>query len=481
MKPSPLSRRELLNTSLSAASVAALASCGKNLRAQDDSGQLSAASIEHVIFIMLENRSFDHVLGSRLLLEGQAVNGLVDGMSNTANDGTAYPIAPSAISCVNSPPHSWTSSRAQLADGGMSGFVTEYEASGAGHPGEVMGYLTRAEVPVTSALADQYLACDAWFCSVMGPTWPNRMYANAGTSDGQKDNAFPEGGAFTFPTLWSHLDTIDVPWMYYYFDLPFIGLFAGALRDGFHGLLDDFVRDCEQGSLKPVSWIDPGFSFNDDHPPHHVGLGQEFLAAIFEALGKSPLWEKCLVVFTYDEHGGFFDHVVPPTCADDHADEGFDQLGFRVPALVVGPWVKQGVATEIFDHTSWLKYLCDSYGIEPWTLRIASSNSIAACIDTDRMARNEPLPPPVLPGMEIVDEDALGSECFGGGLGPTPPPASAHHSGQPKLEAFIQKFHPRSDQTARGLAQLERIREGIRARVQADDLARQHALAGRPT
>jgi phospholipase C len=289
------------------------------------------------------------------------------------------------------------------------------------------------------------------------------MFGHAGTSDGQQDNNLPEGGGFTFPTLWTHLDAIAVPWKYYYFDLPFIGLFEGHLKDGYHGMLEDFLDDCEKGTLPPVSWVDPGFTYNDDHPPHHVSMGQEFLAAVLDGLGKSPLWERCLVIITYDEHGGFFDHVPPPTCEDDNADKGFDQLGFRVPGLIVGPWVKQGVRSEAFDHTSWLKYLCDVYAIEPWTTRIATATSIAAAIDTDRMARNEPLPPPSLPGLEFVDEDSLGDECFGGGLGPTAPPAAdSPESGQPELEAFIRDHFPRFDRTTEGPARLRLIRRRLR-------------------
>jgi phospholipase C len=460
----PLSRR----TFLSGASGAALAGCLP--KADDSAAPVMPGTIEHVIFIMMENRSFDHMMGSRALLEGAAVDGLTNGMANTGSDGTVYPIAPSTVSCLPSPPHSWTSSHTQFDEGANTGFVTEYEDHGADTPGEVMGYMTRVELPVSYALADQFCLCEQWFCAVLGPTWPNRMFGHAGTSDGQKDNSFPEGGGFTFPTIWTHLDAIGVPWKYYYFDLPFIGIFDGHLKNGFHGFLEDFIQDCEKGDLPPVVWVDPGFTYNDDHPPHHVSLGQEFIAAVFDAIGRSALWEKCLVVLTYDEHGGFFDHVAPPTCEDDNSDDGFDQLGFRVPTLVVGPWVKQGVSSEVYNHASWLKYLCEIHAIEPWTTRIATSNSIALCIDEDRMARNEPLPPPVIPGLEFVDEDALGSECFGGGLGPTAPPSESADaawtppaSAQRELEAFIRSRMPQHDGTASGRERLRMIRRRLRA------------------
>ncbi len=210
----------------------------------------------------------------------------------------------------------------------------------------------------------------------MGPTWPNRFYAHAGTSEGQPDNAFPSGGAFTFPTVWTQLDAVGVPWRYYYVDMPFIGLFSGHMRAGSTGLLEDFLDDAEKGRLPAVVWIDPGFTFHDDHPPHHPGLGQELIATVYRALAAAPHWGRCLLVVTYDEHGGLFDHVAPPTTTDDFARQGFDQMGFRVPTLLLGPYVRRGVEHTAFDHTSWLKYMRERHEITPWTSRIEAAGAL---------------------------------------------------------------------------------------------------------
>ena len=407
------SRREVLLSGL--ATMAACAAAGDDSAADTaGSGAVVPGRIDHVIFLMMENRSFDHVLGSLSLLEGRVeVDGLAAGMSNPDAGGVAHVVRPTTVDCVPDPPHGWTSSHDQFNGGANDGFVVAYARAGAPDPGEVMAYLTRDDAPISYALADQFAVCHAWHASVMGPTWPNRFYAHAGTSDGQRGNDLREGGqAFTFPTVWHKLEDAGVDWKYYYSDIPFLGLFDGLMPLGKHAFVEDFLTDVAAGALPAVSWIEPGFTYNDDHPPHHVGLGQEFLARVVAALGASPLWERCLLVVTYDEHGGFFDHVPPPTTQDDHADEGFDQVGFRVPALLVGPWVRQGPVEARFDHASWLKYVCELHGIAPWTARIVAANSVALGLDAARMARGEPLPAPVLPPFDL-DDASIPPQCFG--------------------------------------------------------------------
>jgi phospholipase C len=411
-----------------------------------------AATIDTVIVLMMENRSFDHYLGGMRLVEGRDdIDGLDATMSNPDSDGVEIPVSPATVDCVADPGHSWGDSHRQFNDGANDGFVTEYESRAPNDVlGEVMSYQVRENLPITWALADAYTVCDAWFCSVMGPTWPNRFYGHAGTSDGQTNNDFPSGGAFTFPTVWSKLDEVGVPWKYYYTDVPYIGLFAGHFRDETVGFLEDFVRDVERGKLPPVVWIDPGFTYNDDHPPHHPGLGQELIAIVYEALARSPQWDRCLLVITYDEHGGFYDHVAPPTTDDDHADEGFDQLGFRVPTLLVGPYVRKGVDHTVYDHTSWIKFVCERFGIEPWTARIRAANSIASALDEDRMSRAEAAAPATLPDFDL-DDASVGPECgYGGG-----PPSTT------EIERWVRLVRPeldRSSQVPEIMAALARAR-----------------------
>lgn len=437
------------------------AGCTPAPKATGDSAAV-AATIDHIIVVMFENRSFDHFLGALKLEEGREVDGLDATMSNPDRDGNPVTVHPAEVDCLFDPPHGWNSSHQQWNNGANDGFVTEYTADGAPSPAEVMGYMTRSDLPVSYALADAYTVCDRYFCSVMGPTWPNRFYGHAGTSDGQDDNAFPEGGAFTFPTVWNKLDEAGVSWKYYYTDLPFIGLFENGLKEGFYGMFEDFINDCANGALPSVSWVDPGFSYNDDHPPHFVGLGQEFLGMLYQALSTSPQWNRCLLLITYDEHGGFFDHVSPPTTEDDHATEGFDQLGFRIPVLVVGPFVKPGVNSDVLDNTSWLKLVCERFGITPWTKRIEAATSLAVVLDADRMAADQPNAPADAPTPEY-DQDTLGPECFGGGLGPTAPPTAPPGAG-PKggLIAWVGEHHPHLDHRGDVVERFARLRTAYR-------------------
>lgn len=413
MPPSKLSRRDALRAAAAAATAAA---CDPKAQLKGDSGgPTGPGSIEHVVFIMMENRSFDHFMGARALVEGVSdEDGLTADMSNPMPDGT--PVTPYATvdPCPTDPPHSWGSSHAQFNDGACDGFVTEYADRGDAQDGGagVMAYLTRQDVPFTFAWADAYTVCDAWFSSVMCGTWPNRLYSHSGTAMGKKNNSLPEDTTFFEQrTIWQALDEKGVSWKYYYSDLPYIAVFKDHSDPERTVTIDHFFEDIANGELAQVTQIEPAFGYNDNHPPHHPGLGELFLASVYEAIAGSRFWDKCLIVITYDEHGGFFDHVPPPTVDDDRADEGFDQLGFRVPSLLIGPWVKQGVDHTVYDHTSYLKYLCEKFDIEPWTVRMQQANSLSAGLDFDRMERNDPLPAIDLPVFEF-DPETVGPECL---------------------------------------------------------------------
>lgn len=409
-RPRGWTRREALK---SAAAATAVACAPRGKTGDSDSAGVSAGQIDTVVMIMMENRSFDHWFGARKLEEGLSEDGLTADMTNLDNDGEAVAPFPLAEPCLDDPPHSWNGSHTQWNEGRNDGFVTNYAASSGTNGHNAMGYLRRSDLPISWALADAYTNCDRYFCSVMGPTWPNRIYGHAGSNLGVKGNDFVDGLPFMLPTVWQQVEAAGVDWAYYYADLPFIALLAYHYNEARTRLIDDFFKDAAAGRLPPVVWIDPAFTYNDNHPPKHHGFGEEFLKSVYEALAASPQWERMLVLITYDEHGGFYDHVPPPTTDDDYAEDGFDQMGFRVPATVIGPWVRKGVDSTVFDHTSWLKYLCDQHGIEPWTKRIAAANSLAAVLDTDAMAAGTPLAPITLPEFSIP-EVAYDPACAAG-------------------------------------------------------------------
>jgi phospholipase C len=355
------------------------------------------AKIEHVVVLMMENRSFDHMLGYLSLEGGRAdVDGLQAGMANDYG-GRSYPIhhlERTAFVPAEDPDHSGEATSVQIAGGAMNGFVDSFAAKlqqrgVTGHdPGLVMGYYNAGDLPVYDHLAAEFCVCDRWFSSVPGATWPNRLYAIAGRADGTRDDK-PSGEApfYDLPAFVRHLDAHDVSWRWYSYD-------PGTLRcvdkhywlthwDRFAyvdktklswktelkelPLIDEasssFLEDAARGTLPAVSWVDPNFKdsnlyggdSNDDHPPSDVRDGQLLVLSIYHALASGPLWDKTLLVITYDEHGGFHDHVPPPPAEDDDPAH-FDQYGIRVPALVVSPWVARGaVSHTVFDHTSIIK------------------------------------------------------------------------------------------------------------------------------
>lgn len=370
------------------------------------------SGITTIVSVMMENRSYDHYLGARAL-EGKGGDGLRLDMSNPLIDGTPVAVHAQTLDCLrNDPGHSWNAGHSQFNNGANDSFVKVHQSRyGLSNAGEPMGYYGRNELPVTYALADAGTVCDAWFCSLMSSTWPNRMYYLSAQSGGIKDNSTQEGG-YDWPSIFHRCDDAGVDWRYYYNDLPFAPLWRGVDPSKVRRMMWEFFDDAAAGTLPPVVFVEPSFGTNDDHPPHHPSLGQQFIASIYEALASSPQWENCLLVVTYDEHGGFFDHVPPPKAADDRAAAGFDQLGFRVPTIVAGPYVKPGhVSSVVYDHTSVLAHMERSFDLEPLTARDAAANDLMDCLDLDRLAAGDPLPPVQLPIVD-VDPASLPSYCF---------------------------------------------------------------------
>jgi phospholipase C len=438
-----------------------LAGCGDNLSAAggpgtgpDAGGDPDAAApqgITTMVIVMMENRSYDHYLGARAL-EGLGGDGLTAKMFNPDVDDSPIAVYRETDYCVADPPHGWDSSRVQMNGGANDGFVRAYRQA---HDGEkllpyVMGYFGREDIPFTWAVADQYASCDRWFSSVLGPTWPNRFYLHSGQSGGRMNNAFQQAD---WPAIQHRLNDAGIPWAYYYVDLPFVALFRDLPAQGFiKQFTGNFFDDAAAGTLPPVTFVDPGFTDNgnDDHPPHHPIRGQAFLASIYAALAASPQWNNSLLVITYDEAGGFFDHVAPPLAADDRAEAGFDQLGFRVPTVVAGPYVKKGhVSSVVRDHASVLAHLGGMLGLEPLTARVAAAADLSELIDQDRLAALDPEPPGPMPAIE-VDESTIEAECSG-----------AKELTDIEKLANTGFFPPELDQRHRGRAMLYEIGDAL--------------------
>jgi phospholipase C len=323
---------------------------------------------------------------------------------------------------------------------------------------------------------------------VMGPTLPNRAYWHAATSAGlDNNNAVLEtfGAGVPVPTIYNRLEEAGIDWAYYFGSLSVVSLISNAgpfqidlgpndgtghIRRFGDGKLGNgqFFKDAAAGTLPPVVYIDPGFGFNDDHPPVHPILGQEMIGAVYTALAKSPQWKNCLLVVTYDENGGYYDHVPPPTTVDDTMEQfgvpGFEQMGFRVPTLVAGPYVKQNyISSVVYDHTSALKHLANHFGLEPLNPRMAAANDLSDCIDFERLEAGNPAPPIKLPEFDSdewpFDADTCVSE--GGFLtGPNGPVANDPISEW--ADANPGKFGPNEDIRADRVAYLRSIRDYLR-------------------
>ena len=347
------------------------------------------AGIDTFVVLCMENRSFDHYLGSLSLIEGRAeVDGLTGSESNPDPDGNPVGVHVLDTFTPADPPHSWGPCHDQWDDGANDGFVKAHAGSS---QDDVMGYYLRWQLPITYALADQAALCDRWHCSLLGPTWPNRFYLHGATSMGQKGN-LPVAG---FTSIFSRLNDAGVSNMNYHQGVAWAT--GGYLKlDNLAGI-DSFFDAAAAGTLPQFSLIDPQFygnGANDDHPDHDVRMGQALIASVVAALAQSPQWERCLLAITYDEHGGFFDHVSPPECVDER--EEFQRLGFRVPGIVVGPHVKRGcVVHDLLEHVSVAATLTRRFGLEPLNDRVAATADLSVCIDERRLS--DPLAPPVLP------------------------------------------------------------------------------------
>lgn len=397
-------------------------------------GDGEVGGITTYVYMMLENRSYDHYFGARSMLEGRPGDGLQ--MSFRNNDLGGKPIAPWEPAlhqmCDPDPPHGWRTLHSSWNGGACDDFVRQHQIE---HQSNTlidpMQYLTRTQLPISYALADAYTSCDRWFCSVMGPTLPNRAYWHAATSFGigPHDDANTEIlSAFSsvpVPTIYHRLHDKGIPWAYYYGSISVLSLLGnpgpyqldlgpadgtGNIRQfgDYQGAAGQFFRDAAAGTLPPVTYIDPYFYLNDDHPPIHPIHGQMLIAAVYRALATSPQWNNCMLVITYDENGGFFDHVSPPTTADDtlskYGVDGFQQMGFRVPTLVAGPYVKSGhVSSVTYDHTSALKHLKVAFGLESLNARMDAANDLMDCIDLEALAAGKPRQPIDLPTINVDD------------------------------------------------------------------------------
>ncbi|HZO92793.1 MAG TPA: alkaline phosphatase family protein [Candidatus Baltobacteraceae bacterium] len=348
------------------------------------------STIEHVVLLCMENRSFDHYLGA--LARSPSGRGIVDGLTDLPPAipdlaGTLVPAwqidatQPPAVSPLfPDVPHGRAAMLANWNDGKNDGFLRTYQSEHQ-HGGPPLGpaeaiipvgYYTGTTLPVLYALAQQFTVCDRWFSSMLSSTWPNRKYLHSGTRDADDDTQIVPGvkGFETTPIYAFLENAVDangkpLTWKSYFSDLPFLAFWYGfaathALRN--FATVDAFVDDCRDDTLPSVSIVDPPFTLADDHPPHDPALGQKFIGLVVDALTNSRAWETSVLILLYDEAGGFFDHAPPP--ATGIANDLDANYGFRVPALVVSPYARSGVSHTLYDHTSFIASLRELWNLD---------------------------------------------------------------------------------------------------------------------
>ncbi|MBS0419882.1 MAG: hypothetical protein JSR66_19375 [Proteobacteria bacterium] len=387
------------------------------------------AVIDHVVVLMLENRSFDCMLG-RLYPAGPRFDGLTLNESNTFDMTYAVwndPTLTDAIACVPDPDPGeafvdmnmqlfGVAERPHQGAANMSGFARNYgslpASAGWRDPGAVMHYFTPEQVPVLSTLAKAFGVCDRWHASAPCQTWPNRFFAHTGTSLGYVDNNtfhIP----FAAPSLFRRMQDRGKSWRVYFHDMPQSIL----LRDvwlyslSHYRLFSQFLADAHAGALPQYSFIEPRYftdlAFNaipnDQHPPHNVLYGEQLIAQVYNALRGSPCWSRTLFVITYDEHGGCYDHVAPPAAVEPDGvvsnKHGFTfaSYGVRVPAVVVSPYVPPGTiirppAATPFDHTSIISTVMQIFGLgPPLTRRDAVAPSLVPTLSLPGPTNSGPL------------------------------------------------------------------------------------------
>ena len=356
-------------------------------------------NLKHIVVLMMENRSFDHMLGA-LMQQDPRINGLTGNETNPDVNGQPVKVEPLADyqgQLDADPDHHFPGVNLQLFDGtagppatpSMQGFVKSYfqQRRDVNHSRKIMYYFPPEKVPILTGLARNYAVFNGWFASIPGPTLCNRAFAHYGSSFGEVGmNLFYLNKPYL--SIYERMVKAGRTSKLYYFDeqsssLEVVNLLKNQPK--LFGVYTDFIADCKKNRLPDYSFVEPNYSdhesdgggewlASDQHPDHHVRVGEAFIGSVYMAIRKNPdLWKSTLLLVTYDEHGGIYDHVKPPACTPDTpfvakpeatgtgAPFAFDRLGVRVPAIAISPWIPKAtvvagpeapVGGRVFEHAS---------------------------------------------------------------------------------------------------------------------------------
>jgi phospholipase C len=368
----------------------------------------SHSGIEHVVVLMMENRSFDHFLGWLPGADGrQAGLTYLDG---AGQPHATHPLAPDYQGCGHpDPDHSYVGGRVEYNNGACDGWLR------AGTNDEyAIGYYTQSDLSFLGQAAPYWTTCDRYFAAIMAETFPNRVYQHAAQTD-RIDNSL---ALSTLPTIWDRLAARGLQGRYYFNDVPFLALW-GAKYLPISRPFPAFLAACAAGALPEVSFVDPRFideqsgTSNDDHPHADIRNGEAFLNLVYSAVALSPAWKNTVLIINFDEWGGFFEHVPPSTTpippADQAAGNQDGRRGFRVPCMIASPFAQRAfVSSTVFDHTSVLRLIEWRWDLEPLTERDETAANLADVLDFNA---HNPTPP-----LFAVPPGPFGAAC---------PPAAA--------------------------------------------------------
>jgi phospholipase C len=429
-------RREFLAKTAALAGLAGVASAwpvdalvkhARRVQAEAPFPSPSNMPIDTFVVLMQENRSFDHYFGWHPDADG--VNAGLTYPDDLGNTHGTHALAPDFQGCAfEDPNHSWDGARTEYNGGKLDGF---YKASDF----YALGYYEKADLPFIPALADNFTLYDRYFCSLLGPTWPNRLYQHSGTSGGNKSNAsaadviaaLATGGLYQWQTIWDLMLAKGLRVTYYFSDLPFIGVFGNRYLQIIKPVAE-FYADAAAGNLPHLAFVDPMFLdggggdglAGDEHPHADIRIGQAFMSDIVNAFVHSPQFRRGAMFVNYDEWGGFFDHVSPVLVPDDrqsaNLDDNFGITGFRVPGVAISPYARRGhVSHMTVTHESILKLLSYRFGLGYLTRRHRYASNIGRSFDWEHPNFDPPsLPQPLPPVSTPCSLQVLGSESESG-------------------------------------------------------------------
>jgi len=394
-----IQRRDFLRSALSVTAASVLSSCSSLRSTLAPALPLPEHSgIEHVVVVMMENRSFDHFLGWLPTADGKQAG--LSYMDQTGAIENTHHLAGDFTGCGHiQPDHSYQGGRIQFNAGKMDGFLRS------GNDIFSLGYYREEDLTFFGALARQYTTLDRYFCSFMGPTAPNRIFLHSA----QTDRIDGSPGVCELETIWDRISDAGVSGRCY---SQVLNLW-GSEYTGFIYSYEDYLSDTASGQLPAVSFVDAPYSAQtgavDDHPFADIRNGDAFLSQTYHALVNSPCWPNSVLIVTFDEWGGFFDHVPPPrviapNTTDADLIDGRALLGFRVPTVIVSPFSTGSpsfprVNSTVFDHTSVLKLIEWRWNLRPLTARDASAEvgNLASVLDFARPRTELPALPVAVP------------------------------------------------------------------------------------